>query len=286
VTVQDVEEMAEVSQRTGKLCSVSFQMTGINAFRKLLELLRDGAVGELKQVTGTGLWHRTDEYYARTAWAGKLTQSGQYVLDGTMNNPFSHLLNNCLYAAGMGDPAKAAPVRVQAELYHGHAIEAEDTSCVRIATACGVDVRFYATLCHSSNDTPQLVAQGTEGKIVWDYGHQLKIMDEDGNEKVVEFPKEDLTRNMYLNLMEAIEGQAKLYCPVGDCRSFVLATNGAFESAKVIHPLPIEHWGHLSGAIARATAEGTLFSELGEPWAVPSAPFAMDGYRRFAMYQV
>ncbi|MCC2683458.1 MAG: oxidoreductase domain protein [Paenibacillaceae bacterium] len=289
VTVQDVEEMAEVSRRTGKLCSVSFQMTGINAFRKLLELLRDGAVGELKQVTGTGLWHRTDEYYARTAWAGKLTQSGQYVLDGTMNNPFSHLLNNCLYAAGMGDPAKAAPVRVQAELYHGHAIDAEDTSCVRIETACGVDVRFYATLCHSSSDTPQLVAHGTAGKMVWDYGHRLKVVGADGNERVLEFPKEDLTRNMYMNLMEAIAagdaGQKTLYCPVDACRSFVQATNGAFESAKAIHPLPVEYWERLSVVIARAAAEGKLFSELGEPWAVPSAPFALDGYRRFALYQ-
>jgi predicted dehydrogenase len=291
VTVQDVEEMAEVSRRTGKLCAVSFQMTGIHAFRKLLELLQEGAVGELKQVTGTGLWHRTDEYYARTAWAGKLVHSGQYVLDGTMNNPLSHLLNNCLFAAGLGDSAKAAPTSVQAELYHGHAIEAEDTSCVRIETACGVDVRFYATLCHSSNDTPRLIAQGTAGKIVWDYGHRLRVVDAGGNEQMMEFPKEDLTRNMYLNLMEAIEagesvdaGQAKLFCPVNACRSFVLATNGAFESAKAIHPLPAEHWGRLSEAIARAAAEGKLFSELGEPWAVPSAPFALDGYRRFSMF--
>jgi predicted dehydrogenase len=291
VTIQDVEDMAEVSQQTGKLCAVSFQMTGIHAFRKLLELLRNGAVGKLKQVTGTGLWQRTDDYYSRTAWAGKLTHSGQYVLDGTMNNPFSHLLNNCLFAAGLGDPANAKPVRVQAELYHGHAIEAEDTSCVRIETACGVDVRFYATLCHTSNDTPQLVTQGTAGMIVWDYGHRLTFMDASSNEQVFEFPKEDLTRNMYLNLMEAIEaeesgdaGQAKLYCPVSACRSFVLASNGAFESAKAIHPLPDEYWERLSGVIARAAAEGRLFSELGEPWAVPSAPFALDGYRRFAMF--
>jgi hypothetical protein len=215
--------------------------------------------------------------------------AGEYVLDGTMNNPLSHLLNNCLYAAGLGDSAKAAPVRVQAELYHGHAIEAEDTSCVRIETASGVGVRFYATLCHGSNDTPQLIARGTAGKIVWDYGHRLKIVYAGGDEQVLEFPKEDLTRNMYLNLMEAIEagdrGQDALYCPISACRSFVLATNGAFESSKAIHPLPEKHWEQLSSVIARAAEEGKLFSELGEPWAVPSVPYVLDGYRRFAMYQ-
>jgi hypothetical protein len=63
-----------------------------------------------------------------------------------------------------------------------------------------------------------------------------------------------------------------------------MATNGAFESAKSIHRLPDEYWGQLSGAIARAAAEGKLFSELGEPWAVPSAPFAMGDYRRFEMF--
>ena len=36
----------------------------------------------------------------------------------------------------------AEPVTVQAELYHGHDIESEDTSSLRIITADGVEIIF------------------------------------------------------------------------------------------------------------------------------------------------
>ncbi len=92
-------------------------------------------------------WPRFDTYYNRTEWAGKLHVNGQWVLDGTINNPLAHMLSDELYLASMKPRAMAEPVSVKAELYHGNDIESEDTSSLRIITDKGVEILFNASLC-------------------------------------------------------------------------------------------------------------------------------------------
>ncbi|MDF2661909.1 MAG: oxidoreductase domain protein [Paenibacillus sp.] len=175
VTVQDIDEMIAAQRESGRLCQVNFQNTSGTAFRQLLDRLNAGAIGRITDVTGVGMWKRQRSYYERTRWAGKLVCDGQFVLDGTINNPFAHLMHNCLLAAGSGDAAASAPDWVQAELYHANEIEGDDVSCVRIGTARGVNVHFYAMLCHERNDAPSISIQGTEGEALWHYDNRLEI---------------------------------------------------------------------------------------------------------------
>jgi predicted dehydrogenase len=286
VTIQDIDAMIETSRKTGKRCAVFFQMTSEKAFHLLNDKLRAGTIGDVVSVTGVGMWQRTDEYYQRTPWAGQLLHKGEYVLDGTINNPFAHLLNNCLIAAGSGDPGRAAPVRVQAELYRGHDIPAEDTSCVRIEAANGVEIRFYATLCHERSDTPYIIVRGSAGTIRWNYDGSLAITGRDGREEFIEIGKQDLHRAMYTNFIHSIsDGQTEPFSPIASCRSFVLAANGAFESSRQTYPLPAESWKELPELFRRAAESGKLFSELGVPWGVATEPFDLKDYRQFRLYK-
>lgn len=296
VTVQDVDAMIAAAKQSGRLCQVDFQNTSGRAFRELLGQLAAGAIGRVTDVTGVGRWKRQRSYYDRTRWAGKLTCDGQLVLDGTFNNPLAHLLNNCMLAAGSGDAAKAVPEQVQAELYHVNDIEGDDVSCIRIHAANGVSVHFYAMLCHYETETPYIRVRGTEGEAHWNYRNKLTIRGRDGEQSFA-YEAEQLMRNMYLNLMRAIDGSGEpLYSPIESCRSFMLASNGAHESAGSVRAISQQYviereddkstvrlLPGLTEAIEDAADKGLLYSEYPFPWAEPTRPFSTKGYSRFEL---
>ncbi|CAG7655847.1 Gfo/Idh/MocA family protein [Paenibacillus allorhizosphaerae] len=297
VTIQDHEEMAAVAQRTGRLCQVNFQNTSGQAFRSCLQKMQEGAIGTIKRVTGIGVWKRTQAYYDRTPWAGKLIHNGQYVLDGTLFNPFSHLLNNCLIAAGSGDARLAEPASVQAELYRANGIEGEDTASVRIRTVHGVEVLLYTTLCADQTVSPYIDIEGSEGSICWHSNNTMTIRTSEGEERF-DYGPEPLMNKMYINLLEAIRDRAPLYSPLQACRSFVLAANGAFESSRAMHQVPekyvtIEPSGETTGKvignvkqiIMSSARAGQLFSESEVEWAVRTEPFALNNYEAFRMFR-
>lgn len=297
VTVQDIDEMIAAQRESGRLCQVNFQNTSGAAFRNLLDRLNAGEIGRITHVTGVGMWKRQRSYYERTRWAGKLVCDGQFVLDGTINNPFAHLMHNCLLAAGSGDAAAAAPEWVQAELYHANEIEGDDVSCVRFGTVGGVSVHFYAMLCHERNDAPYISIQGTEGEALWHYDNRFEIRSAGQPEHTFQGESEHLMRNMYLNLFRVLDGSGEsLYAPLEACRSFVAVSNGAHESSWAVRAIGEPYVEEreegattarsvpgLSEQIRDAAEQRQLFSEYPFPWATSTSPFRMEGYIRFEL---
>ncbi|MDF2925589.1 MAG: oxidoreductase domain protein [Paenibacillaceae bacterium] len=300
VAIEDLDEMATAAKQSGKLGAVNFQNTSGQAFRLLLKMIREGAIGQVRTVTGTGMYLRLHQYFQRAQWAGKLTLNGDYVLDGPTLNALSHQLNNCLVAAGGGDPRLSQPRTVQAELYRCNDIESEDTSCIRIETENGVLLHNYTTLSSSQTLLPVIKVTGTEGEMVWSYENHLTVINGHGESRNEVFPKEDLVRNMYDNLLDAISGGAvPLYSSIQDCRSFILAANGAFTSSGVIHPIPqhalaqdtvesgrtYTHIPLISTHIEQAAGQGKLFSELPDiPWGASAKPVNMENYKRLLIH--
>lgn len=298
VTIQDLDEMLRAQAGTSSLCQVNFQNTSGAAFREMLRIIQKGQIGDVLHVTGVGLWKRTQAYYDRTPWAGKLMYKGNYVLDGTINNPLAHLLNNCLLVAGSGNAEKSTPLDMQAELYHANAIEGEDTSCLRIRTQSGAIVHFYASLCHEGENIPSITVKGTQGEIVWTYNNTLDIRTNGSQPSSRSFTNEDYVHNMYLNTLAAIQDESvDLLSSLQQCRNFVLAVNGAFESSGETHPISDDflvrrNEGNtvftgitgIAADVGRAAAEGLLFSELNLPWAVAGQLFSLDGYHKFDLF--
>ncbi|MDF2717174.1 MAG: oxidoreductase domain protein [Paenibacillus sp.] len=103
---------------------------------------------------------------------------------------------------------------------------------------------------------------------------------------------------MYLNLMQAIggDGGEPLLSPIEASRSFVLASNGAYESSRVVRAIPAPFMEErevngsafrllpgLSGVMKDVADKRQLYSEYALPWAVPTLPFRMEGYTRFEL---
>ncbi len=299
VTIQDIDEIIGVANKRGQLCEVNFQTITGKAFRILVEKLRKGQLGDIEKVVGVGMWKRTQAYYQRTPWAGKLVHNSNYVLDGSITNPLAHLLYNCLIVAGSGDACTAIPKKVQAELYKGHLIEGEDTSCIRINTVNGVEIMFYTTLCHTGQDVPYIKVYGSKGQAVWHYNNTLELEYNDGPRESYEFEEEDLFLNKLLGFIEALEGKdIGLNSSIHKCRNFVLACNGAFESSGEIINIPDEYLTikpedntiatnikSIDKIIEEAAKQGKLFSEISIEWAVPTRPFSMEGYKSFQLFK-
>ncbi|MFS0725429.1 Gfo/Idh/MocA family protein [Paenibacillus sp. 1P07SE] len=298
VLLEDAVEMAAVSKEQGRRLAVQYQNTTGQAFNQALELIRSGDVGEVKRVTGVGKWKRADSYYERTGWAGKLKHRGSYVLDGTLHNPFSHLFYNTLTAAGLGDALAAVPVSVQAELYHAHAIESEDTACLRARMTNGVEMLLYTTLCAGDQrPEPYIRVEGSKGTITWHYNDIVQWTLADGSshsaDYSADFHPNELMSRIYRNLMAAIDDPAeRLFASIDGSLNYLAVTNGAFTSTGTVHTIPAEAmdrfpeegstatYVHDIEAIMDACAEqGRLFSEHGVSWAVAGSVVEEQGWR-------
>ncbi|MGB9678370.1 MAG: Gfo/Idh/MocA family protein [Thermoanaerobacteraceae bacterium] len=298
VTIQDIDALIEISKSKRKLCAVNFQQTSGKAFIKLLNYIKSGRLGVIKRITGVGIWSRDETYYQRTSWAGKITDKGNYILDGSLNNSLAHLLNNTLLLAEEFGKDNGIPFNITAELYHGNKIESEDTACLRILTQGNIEVLFYSTLCSFNDELPYIVIEGTKGTAYWDYNNLVKIKFYEGHEEIINFCQEDLIEKVYLNLINAIFENEKLYCPIENTRNFVLATNGAFESSNIIYTIDDKYIDvykkgdknttvikNIKNIIDRAAKDKMLFSELNVPWARKSKSFTMKNYKIFGKYK-
>ena len=298
VTIQDIDALIEISKSKRKLCAVNFQHTSGKAFIKLSNYIKSGRLGDIKRITGVGIWSRDETYYQRTSWAGKIIDKGNYILDGSLNNSLAHLLNNTLLLAEEFGKDYGIPYNITAELYHGNKIDSEDTACLRILTKGNIEVLFYSTLCSFNDELPYIIIEGTKGTAYWNYDNLVKIKFYDGHEEIKNYFQEDLIEKMYLNLINAIFGNEKLYCPIENTRKFIMATNGAFESSNIIHTIDDKYIDvykigdkiftvirNIKNIINMAAKEKKLFSEINIPWARKSKLFTMKNYKIFDKYK-
>jgi predicted dehydrogenase len=308
VTIQDIDYIIAAQQKTQKHCFVGFQMTSSKSFLQFKEELQSGIIGELTRITGAGNWCRSQGYFTRSPWVGKLIHNGNYVLDGTVNNPFAHLLNNCLLLAGLKDKKYRVPNWVQAELYRSNNIEGEDTSCVRVMTVGNTEVYFLATICSKKNDLPIINVLGTKGRALWRYDGFYEFYDLNNN-----LIKENcIVSNANLDHLENITNyimgeNSELPCSISDTRDFVLTSNLAFESSKTTHKIAKEYLAYfnenceridelkqnkdfiylkdIEDIINSSVKEGKLFSELGIKWSMKTSPFYAKDYKSFELYK-
>lgn len=296
-TVQEIDKMIEVKEETNKFCSVGFQFIHSVTIRKIKRLILKGKIGKVKNIACKGKWPRFKSYYERNNWAGKSVSLGRLVLDGPMHNAFAHYLNNMVYLAGPDMNSSAKLKRVRAELYKGHSyIESDDNSCLEAETVNGVKINFYATHIPENILQPHMEIIGEKGKIIWDKNERTRV--ELDNGKKIEFNNEGLDPNKEVFRIAAkkkIGEIDKLYSTLENTRNFVVAINGAYDSAKKIKTISEnnireftndndEYQTILNGIdklIDKAFSKRKLYSDLNVDWAVKTEWINVEDYSSF-----
>ncbi|MEU6349456.1 Gfo/Idh/MocA family oxidoreductase [Streptomyces sp. NPDC047072] len=272
----EFRRMADGVAAAGVACQIGFQSLGSHAVPAIRELIGEGAIGELEGVGGAGAWARAEAYYRRAPWAGKRRLNGVDVIDGALTNPLAHAVATAL---ALADATRAEDVTgIETELLRANDIESDDTSCVRVTTANGRKVTVAATLCAEDPDEPYVVAHGTRGRITYWYKQDRVLLQRAGHgPEEYEYGRTDLLENLVDHLTD---GADLLVVP--DVTGAFMKVVEAIRTAPDPAPLPQESWFLLAdeerrvvrgidGLVAAAADTLSLYSELGAPWASPSA---------------
>lgn len=298
-TVQELDAIIKTEKETGRFTSIGFQFIHSNTIRKIKRFILEGKLGEIKEIAAKGFWPRFKSYYDRNNWAGKSIEMGKLVLDGPMHNAFAHYLNNMIFIAGDDIHSSAELKRVRAELYRAHSyIESDDNSCLEAETTTGTKIYFYVTHVPEKLRHPYMEIVGTKGKIEW-YMETEKTKIELNNGETIEFDNEGLDPHKEVFRIAADKKLGlieDLYCTPENTRSFTVAINGAYESAKKIKEIPqglVEEFTNdegqyqtvlpgIDGFIDQAFAERKLISDLDEvDWAVKTEWVNVENYTGF-----
>ena len=293
-TIQELDGLIGLAKQYNRPIAVSFQYLYTSILQELKSRIVGGEFGKVKRVTGMAAWPRDDSYYARSGWAGQVRVNGDWVLDGTINNPLAHMLSAQLFLASSQTGLLATIKSVEAELYHGHAIVSEDTSSLRLITDDNVEVLFNASLCPANEVNPNIKVECQNGVIEYVNFNSATITWNNGKvEKIVD----DSEQRIYMlsKLAEGFENGAQYASTVESCRPFTIAVNAAFESCGMPKDIDdkyivrSEHGDSVKTVIKGidhvlqvAYDNGRLFSEMGVTWAKPSEKINVIGYKHFS----
>lgn len=181
-SVAAVDRMiAAAALHPGRFVAVGFQHVydrNIHHFKKSFF----GELGKPRKITVRGLWPRTDKYYNRNDWAGKLHSSrGALVLDSPANNAFAHFINISLFLCGETFENSASAEILDAKLWRARPeIETFDSCKLNLLTTAGVELDIYFSHTPAERFDPQLKIECPGGTVTWQQDHPWHIISPSG----------------------------------------------------------------------------------------------------------
>ncbi len=171
-TVDEVDAMIAARDGSGLPVAVGFQNLFDPATWAVKRKLLAGVIGKPISASVLTCWPRSNAYFARTQWAGRLKHNDTWVLDSPANNAMAHFLNLALFLLGPAEAESATPLAVEAELYRANPIENYDTCCLRYEVAGGTKLLVaYTHACQRLVD-PTITIAGERGTMrFWNTRH-------------------------------------------------------------------------------------------------------------------
>jgi len=294
-TLQDVGEIEQAERDAGIHIGVGFQHTFLDETWEIKERLLGGEIGKVDRIDCLALWPRSQRYYDRNDWAGRLHHEGTWILDSPLHNGLAHMVNLILFWSGDSLGESGLLRTVGAELYRAKPIESFDT--IRTVAEMENGIKAGVVLTHSShhNFDPEVRITGTRGSLLWRYcGHHTFTTDRASS--VLTTPTNERVREiMFERMADHLEGKAARICTSEMARGTCKWVNAVHDAAP-IRDIPAAHreciTDHCGDSIdtipgieyyaMRAYKECRSFSELEAPWA--GATFDID-VRKYNAFQ-
>jgi len=135
-----------------------------------------------------------------------------------------------------------------------------------------------------------------EAMVDWAISGDATVTWADGSQEIIADDGSREHDEVFRNCLRYMQGaDRELNCPLAMTRPYVLALNGAWESAGVPVTVAPEHvtrgpkdnniftgLNGITDLLDEGFTTGKTYSELGAPWAVRTNWFDMTGYREFA----
>ncbi len=296
-TIQEVNKMIEVRDRTGKFVSVGYQWSNSLAIHKLKKDIMAGVFGKAKKFKTIILWPRNEDYYQRASWSGRIKDSsGRWILDSVASNATAHYLHNMFYVLGSELDRSAVPVEVEAELYRANNIENFDTAAIRVYTEEGVELLYLGSHAIKDRLDPVFHYEFENATVVFgdpdneETSTDIVAFFKDGTKKSYGDPFEEVIRKLWL-AVDAVRGEAQIPCGLEAASSQVICINAAQESTNpvefpsdIIRRLEEEKLTWVEGlaeTLKECYAAGKMPSEMGASWAKLGKKIDTRGYDYF-----
>jgi predicted dehydrogenase len=239
VTVEEGKAIIAARKKTSKLVAIGYQWSFSRAIQELKKEIISGRLGRPRRLKTMAFWPRDFAYYRRNDWAGRIKdRQGRWVLDSVVSNATAHFLHNMLFLLGPNFGESAFPASLTAELYRANAIENYDTAALRLQTACGTEVMFYAT--HATLEKVEPVFFFEFEKAVVNYNQnedrKIKATFTDGKTKVYGDPFAGEENKLWATIAALREGKP-VPCGPEAAMPQVVCVNGMQEVGEIT-PFP------------------------------------------------
>jgi predicted dehydrogenase len=304
-TVQEVDALIRAEAETGRTVAIGFQHICSNSMRQIKKRIVDGRLGAVRRLELFCGWPRSNAYYSRNEWTGRLKLGKEWILDSPANNANAHYVMNALYLSSPHAGKAATPARVHAELYRGNEIEGPDTVQMRISCIEGAEIHIILTHANWYVNGPRMTLHCEHGRAYWqtDLGKTLIRYTGGRTEEFNNQVHDQWRFEGFRDLVEAIRERRPPLCPPELARAQTLTINAMHESCPQVAAVPSEFLSDvedlemypkntraqfrrindLDEYLAVAMAEDVMLSELGIPWARPggSSAFTVNEYHSF-----
>lgn len=179
-SLEDAQAMIRTAEKCGRWIAVGFQDIYTEEYFSLRRRLNEGAIGAIRSVKVIGLWPRSEAYYSRNQWAGRLYIDGAAALDSPLNNAFAHFIN-LAFSLAEDRSANRTPIEVEsAELFRAHRIESFDTAVVKARNGAGVEFWFGVSHACEVYREPEIHITGENGTACWLHERHSRIAPQEG----------------------------------------------------------------------------------------------------------
>ena len=186
ITVSKAKAINELAKTQDKKFAIMFNQRTSDVFAKAREILKSGALGELKRTVWIITnWYRTQHYYDSAGWRATWKGEG----GGVLLNQAPHNLDLWQWICGM-----PCEVTANCEVGKYHNIEVEDDVILTTCYQNGA-TGLFITSTGEYPGTNRLEISGTLGKIVIENG-VLKWWKMPENEVDIRFNSKDLSPNI------------------------------------------------------------------------------------------
>jgi predicted dehydrogenase len=283
-TIQDARDMQAARDASGRFLEIGYQWSFSQTIQRLKRDILAGRLGApIRLMTRVG-WPRTNAYYGRNSWAGRVRDdAGRWVLDSPVNNATAHFLHNMLFLLGPSQDRCATPVAITAEAYRVNPIENYDAACCRVETSGNVDVLFFTAHCVDETAGPILRYLFEHATVELGKNGHLTARFHDGSEEDYGHPESDPLCKLIHCVDQCLMEKASLtICGPEAAMGHTLCVNGVQQSPiHQIDPKWIERRAQdggeiltfvtgLNEAMRQGLEQGRLFSEMQLPWASPA----------------
>ena len=294
--VDDVDSMIAARDRSGLPVAIGFQDMYQPSVAVLKDRLIAGEFGKPLSASVIGCWPRSERYFGRNNWAGKLRRDGRWVMDSPASNALAHFLHLALFLLGPTRDQSARPHSVAAELYRANRIENYDTCTMRFRVGEGdlpLDVA-YTHACASPVE-PVIVIQTEQARLAYVSGRHIEILKGTQGEVL------PLSTSPHKHMLAAFKtwmrqgSGAAIGSTLEAARMHVVAFNAASEAAGVLD-VPSQYVEAIAEpdqvtlrairgivpAMKSCISDRCFLYETGlAPWARPPAMMSINGYTHF-----